>query len=236
MAVRSAFISVSVFFAVVVQSPCLFAQEEMEDATPPLPKAAAKSSKKSTDRSGASSSAFTQGLYMTRSSLVFDIRRDRIMHEPVEALDPTNAKWEVDLIFLHFGFSVAIDQEIQFEGRRIEAYMPSVDMGMRFHLPFTYVQPFMGAGYTLGWVAASDPNNRGSHDITVIWQGSRSGTWGFYAEAGADFLVPVADRFGLGLRAYVRYGSLTSESIPDLGGRQINSLKLTPYMGIVAAF
>ena len=228
----------SLLFAVLFFcSSVLNAQEESVDETKPPPKARVKSSASASQRENNTEqkSTFAKDLYFARQSFVFDVRRDRIMHSPVETLDPTTGKFEMDLLFLHFGLSVAIDQEIQLDGRRIETYMPSLDGGIRVHLPFRYVQPFVGAGYTLGWLAASDPNDRGSHDITVLWQGSRSGVWGFYGELGVDVLVPIARRAGLGLRAYLRYGSLNSESIPDLGGAQIASTKLTPFVGIVFA-
>ncbi len=212
------------------------AQEEPKVVTPELPKfepqALAKGKAKKSD---ATTTSYFDKMYLSRQSLVFDVRRERMMHPPVEVLDPTTGKWEADFLFMHVAASVGIDQEIQLNGRRIEVYIPSLDLGFRMHMPFQILQPFVGFGYTVGWLAASDPNNRGAHDITVLWQGSRSGIWGFYGELGADLLVPLSPRAGLGLRAYLRYSTLTSESIPDLGGFQVASTRLTPFIGIVFA-
>ncbi len=173
--------------------------------------------------------------YSFRASILYQGGETAVLHPPFDSYAPKGVMVEWDFLFFHLGLNHQFDQDISIGGVRYEAYMSNLDMGFRMHAPFRYVQPFLGLGGHLGWMAVSSPSYRKENGILAHWEGSRSGTWGSYYEAGLDLVVPVGREFAIGARATFRNSKIQSGSLGEFNGESLNATRWIPMFGIVFA-
>lgn len=166
-----------------------------------------------------------------RGGLLFATGRPSLMHSPVSELNPTTGLFEMDvgpMVAAHFGLGLGFDQDVNYNGQRWEAYTQNFEIGIRAFYSQRYFEPFVGAGYMLGRISTSQPGNRGNNDVLVIFEGERSGTWGWYTEAGVQgFITP-----GFGFKLLIRRVTIETESLASLGGQKVNSTQIVPMFGL----
>lgn len=158
-----------------------------------------------------------------------------MLHPPLDTYAPKGVMVEWDFLFFHIGLNHQFDQDIPIGGVRYEAYLSNLDVGVRLHAPFRFIQPFIGLGGHLGWMAVSSPSYRRENGILAHWEGGRSGTWGTYFEAGVDLIIPVSRNFAIGARANFRKSTIRSESLGEFGGESLNATRWIPMFGLVLA-
>lgn len=146
--------------------------------------------------------------YLQRTSILYQGSEVAMLHPPLDTYAPKGVMVEWDFLFFHIGLNHQFDQDIPIGGVRYEAYLSNLDVGVRLHAPFRFIQPFIGLGGHLGWMAVSSPSYRRENGILAHWEGGRSGTWGTYFEAGLDLIIPVSRNFVNPLFGRSRLGNL----------------------------
>lgn len=176
-----------------------------------------------------SSSAITEGFKMVtrvRAALGYGFSNvSDVKPTTVQGFDKPNTYWqEADVLMplsLHIGVRESIDDSasIDFSGNGAkpgELYLTAFSIGAKLTWPAYIIQPWAGAGVVGGFLAVSDPTNRGSHNIGVVLDRESNVIRGAYWHAGIDIM------FGeMGLRAGYRMESIETDNYTNLNGSKV---------------
>ena len=180
----------------------------------------------------AGSSPVRTGLGMSRS-----IIRELTPTSITNFQNPVTIWTDVDLgnpVGFHIGLRETLDQNSQVDFgsgsyRRGEIYLTNIELGLKFLPRLPLLNPWIGAGVVGGFMAVSNPDDRGVHNWMAAFNKETRVTRGTYWHVGLDL--------SLGGRVGLRFGyqeeSINTDSFSNISGARVNFQHIRYSLGLV---
>jgi hypothetical protein len=156
----------------------------------------------------------------------------------VSGFDKPTTIWEdVDFMFplgIHLGLHETYEQKanIQFSSgtKPGELYMTAIEFGARLGITFPHIQPYFGFGLIGGFLAVSDPTDRGNHNIMAAFDKVTRPIRGIYGQWGLDMVLTN----GVGLRLSYHAEQIDTDKFPNLNDTHMHFQHQRIALGVVS--
>jgi outer membrane protein W len=150
--------------------------------------------------------------------------------------NPPTVWTDIDLgnpVSFHIGIRETIEQNAQIDFgsgyQRGEIYLTNIELGLKYmaHIPF--LNPWVGVGFVGGFMAVSNPLDRGVHDFMAAFNKETKAMRGTYGQVGLDLAI-----FGrMGLRIGYQEEWMNTDTFTNIGGNKVNFKNIRYSLGLV---